>query len=169
MSDTIKIIVESLPKNNPDIIMILSGLLTPLIAVITAYIAWQQHKVNKNRLKNELYDRRAEVYAELDLFLTDFIRQGYTTFERSHKFYFQIARSRFLFKKDIQDYLQKIYKKSLECYNLQLKMYPERGQPGLPVGSERSKVANDQCEIIKWVSNQKINSIEIFKKYFELK
>lgn len=169
MEEALRVIIEKVPQTAPDLITILSGLLTPVIAILATYIAWKQHHIDKYRLKNELYDRRAEVYTALDLFLIDFIREGHTTFERTHQFYNQISKSKFLFDKDIQNYLMKIYRKAIKCYELQIKMYPENGSQGLPVGEERSKVAQEQCDIIKWISKQSNDSIEVFREYFEFK
>jgi len=47
------------------VITILQGLLTPLIAIITTYIAWQQWKGNQLKLKMERYERRLRVYQEV--------------------------------------------------------------------------------------------------------
>lgn len=41
------------------------GLLTPVIAIVAVYVAWQQWKLNKRRMKLELYERRKAVYEEL--------------------------------------------------------------------------------------------------------
>lgn len=40
------------------------GLLTPLIAGIIGYVAWQQWKLNERKLKLELYDSRKRAYED---------------------------------------------------------------------------------------------------------
>jgi len=46
-------------------VSVLSALLTPLIAIITTYIAYQQWQGNKLKLKMERYERRLRVYQEM--------------------------------------------------------------------------------------------------------
>jgi len=50
------LVIETLLVETP------SALLTPLIALIAIYIAFQQHGINKLRLRHELYERRIAVY-----------------------------------------------------------------------------------------------------------
>jgi len=47
------------------LIGIFKGLLTPLIAIMASYIAWQQWQTNKQKLKLEKYDRRLRVYEQV--------------------------------------------------------------------------------------------------------
>lgn len=48
-----------------DWVDILQALLTPTVAIFGSYIAYQQWRINKVRLKHELYDRRIAVYTGL--------------------------------------------------------------------------------------------------------
>lgn len=45
-----------------DLVQIFASLLTPIIAMTVAYIAWQQYKTNARRLRMEIFDRRFELY-----------------------------------------------------------------------------------------------------------
>ena len=45
-----------------DILKIAGGLLTPVIALIATYIAWQQWKTTRHKLRFDLYSRRFAVY-----------------------------------------------------------------------------------------------------------
>ena len=49
-------------------------MLTPLIAAIALYIAWQQKKINKQKLDLDKYDRRQKVYDEVTHFIRTVIR-----------------------------------------------------------------------------------------------
>ena len=46
-------------------VQILQALLTPLIAIIATYIAYQQWNANKLKLKWEMDERRLRVYQEV--------------------------------------------------------------------------------------------------------
>ena len=48
-----------------EMIEISTALLTPIIAIIATYIAYQQWKTNQLKLNLERYDRRLEVYEEV--------------------------------------------------------------------------------------------------------
>jgi hypothetical protein len=39
-------------------VQILQGLLTPVVAIVAVYIAWQQWKANERKFKFEQYERR---------------------------------------------------------------------------------------------------------------
>ena len=56
---------------NPDKdwVDILTALMTPTVAIIGSLIAYQQWRINKLRLRHELYDRRMGVYRKLMDFL----------------------------------------------------------------------------------------------------
>lgn len=47
------------------LIEIFEALLTPVIAMVATYIAWQQWKTNQQKLNLERYDRRLRVYEEV--------------------------------------------------------------------------------------------------------
>lgn len=44
------------------VISVSKGLLTSLVAVIATYIAWQQYKANRYKLKRDLYQQRFRVF-----------------------------------------------------------------------------------------------------------
>ena len=47
------------------IVEISKALLTPVIAVVATYIAYQQWQTNRQKLNLERYDRRLHVYEEV--------------------------------------------------------------------------------------------------------
>ena len=57
--------------NPRTVVDVLSALLTPTIAVIATYVAYQQWRVNKTRLDLDLYDRRLAIYKAVDAFFGD--------------------------------------------------------------------------------------------------
>jgi hypothetical protein len=58
------------------IIPTLQGLLTPLIALLALYIAWQQLQTNRQKFKLDKYDSRFRVYDEVGKLLTLVIRNA---------------------------------------------------------------------------------------------
>jgi hypothetical protein len=55
---------------------VLSALLTPDIAGITVWIAYQQMKTTRMRLNFEQYERRLEIYKALDAFYGEIATHG---------------------------------------------------------------------------------------------
>lgn len=49
---------------------ILQGLLTPMIAIITTYIAVQQYRASMLKMRIDRYDRRLKIYQETHKFIT---------------------------------------------------------------------------------------------------
>jgi hypothetical protein len=56
-----------------DWIDVLSALLTPTIAILGIYIAYQQWRTNKNRLKLELFDKRYEIFTNIKKFIANIL------------------------------------------------------------------------------------------------
>jgi hypothetical protein len=80
--------------------------ITPLIiGAGVIYIARQQHKTNKDRLKMELFDRRYKIYEALaELLTTDTI-----TTDDLRKYRINVvAPAQFVFKRDVQDALAEV-------------------------------------------------------------
>lgn len=98
---------------------ILSALLTPLIAIITTYIAVQQYRTGRAKFRHELYDRRMAVYKAASKYLTlvavnydDGTGEGEKANEEKKAFReFDIANaeSAFLFDDKVVRYLNDIY------------------------------------------------------------
>jgi len=57
-------------------IYVFNALLTPVIAGVVAYIAYQQHKTNRDRLRLDLYDRRLKVFEGLMVLLSIIFQKG---------------------------------------------------------------------------------------------
>ena len=70
------------------VLVLLSGAPTPLIAIITAYIAYQQYRVNKLNLKHVLYEKRLAVLRMIFNFYENVIREGTVNYPTCHRFYY---------------------------------------------------------------------------------
>jgi hypothetical protein len=86
--------------------------------------------------------------------LSEILRNGKTSYERALQFYSEASEAAFLFDESVQNRIDEIYKKSIEMISGYEKMYPSDGSPGLPVGTERSKVAEQNSELLGWHTDQ---------------
>src|SRR5437879_4905063 len=94
----------------------LQGFMTPLIASLAVYIAWQQWKANERKLVLDRYDRRLRMYQEdiaiLSLMLQDFKPQN----QDLTKFRQKTAEADFLFGPDIPLYIAEVYSRGLTLW-----------------------------------------------------
>ena len=140
-----------------------------MIAILGVYIAYQQYRINKQRLRHETYKRRLAVYKCAQRYLSEIFRDGKTTFDRALQFNSEASESAFLFDKSVQNKIDKIFKKSLDMAATREEMYPSDGSSGLPVGDERSKVARKHSELLRWHTEQLKETRPSFAKKLGLK
>ena len=157
--------------NHPSVtiaLQILQGLLTPVIAGIAVYIAWQQFKVNKRKLEFDQYERRLRVYQEVRSILTLVLRDFKPEFSDLQKFRAATAEADFLFKPEISTYLDEIVSRGWKLRSAHAE-FRDLTQPPLP-GYDHQKVVNAIQEQEKWFTEQ----LEVgaakqkFKKYLDV-
>jgi len=59
-----------------EILDLLSGALTPLVAVIVAYIAYQQYRIQRLQFRHDSYERRLTVFKAVRSFAAGIVREG---------------------------------------------------------------------------------------------
>lgn len=144
-----------------DAISVISGALTPIIALITVYIAFQQYVTARRKLRMDLYEKRYRVFEGLKRFLAEIVRDGRVTDTNQRQFLIDTKESLFLFDKGVNDYLKLIYEKSCEKWLCD----QELDDIKLPVGEKRSEYAKKDHDLTLWLSEQMEISNEKFKKY----
>jgi len=92
------------------------ALLTPLIAVITTYIAWQQWKTSKQKLNLDRYDRRLRVYEEVRKILSIIFRDAKVSTDDLLKFRTSVSEADFLFGAEVPAYIDEIYRRGLNLW-----------------------------------------------------
>lgn len=160
--EILHIVVESLPETAPLWVDVLSALLMPTIALGAAYVAYQQHKVNKQRLMHETYDKRLKVYKTVQKHLTIIIRARDTTFAECLEFYSEASEAAFLFDKSVINRIDKMYNKSVQMVALRERLYPDDGSQGLPGGEERNEVSQQITDLYEW----HVHQLEASKVFF---
>ncbi len=151
------------------IIEALSAGLTPVIAIVMTYIAYQQWRTNRSRLNYERYDRRLAVFKAVKAFYGEIGDAGTAKYGMVMRFYAATAEAEFLFGDDIRKHIEELYKKGMNLASLHEKMYPSSGEPGLPVGPERSKVAEEHSKLILWFLQDAVaETRKMFRKYLRV-
>lgn len=138
---------------------ILQALLTPTIAGVVAYVAYQQWKTNTDKLKLDLYDRRLRVCQSTMGFLAGILQRAAVDHEDVVKFIRETAEGYFLFDKEIFDYLCTLQENAGGLRET------SESLTGLPVGEERNKMVEKERRLIDWFVEQVGVAPEKFKKY----
>jgi hypothetical protein len=157
-----------------------TAIVTGVLAAITAYYAWQNKRMadqlgeqreemrkqlTEMRLQRQLglYEPRANVLRAVKRALGDVATDGHVPAGTMPNLIQARSEKEFLFKKDMCDYLDSIYMKCLKAFTL-------HGQlEGVPVGPERTRLVNDEAELIGWILEQPTELGQRFKPYLQLR
>lgn len=136
--------IEQLPASR-DWIDILQALSTPAIAIAGVLIAIGQWKINKTRLRHELFEKRYTIYKVASNYLSSIVRHGEPLPEEQNKFIQGIQGANFIFDDDVRAILDDIWDKSmdLECLQFELKH--------APFNNERAEKCHEKAELKKWL------------------
>jgi uncharacterized membrane protein YccC len=132
-------------------VSVLSALLTPVVAIIATYIAWQQWKGNQLKLKMERYERRLRVYQEVVTMLRT-CSDGKPEWAALIAFGASTAEADFLFGPEVRQYIDEIIKRAaaLKAANAE---YRDFTQPA-PSEYDHNKVVKEIMDQIKWFTEQ---------------
>ena len=71
---------------------IFSGFLTPVIAILAVYIAWQQYRINRYKARFDLFDRRYNIFDTLMNLLGHIAQRSDIADEKLNEFLISIKR-----------------------------------------------------------------------------
>jgi hypothetical protein len=111
--------MSSLVTDWEKVVPILSAMLTPAIALLAAYIAWQQHKTNRNQFRLGLFERRSKLFDSAGKLIGTVLGQGHIDAEDLREFLRGTKESEFLFGADIKAYLHDLYNKASDVHALE--------------------------------------------------
>lgn len=138
-----------------------------LIAAIVAYVAWQNykinkvsHKVQKDKLRLDLFDKRLRVFETCQNLFEFVVREGVMNYEVLNKFSLDSSNAEFLFGKEIDFYIKDIKEKSLKLMQIKRRLSLDE-----LTSRQRSEYANELEKLELWFSDQFKNSREFFRKY----
>jgi len=170
MIEPIHVVIESTPAISISLSDLLSSLLTPLIAIIAIYIAYSQYINDEKRLKFEQYEKRLNVYKSFQTFI-DKVRQEGSSIDivSIHKFHEEIVIAKYLFDTKCQKYLEEIFDKAIEMWDLNRKLLIRNENDELTIsGGSRTKMCEEISIVEKYLAKQIGESIPLFKKYFQI-
>jgi len=146
-----------------DLVKLFSALLTPAIAIVTKFIAIQQYRISKFKIRHELFERRLSVYKAVMEYLSAVSRQNPPADESATKMFRETADGRFLFKDEVTEYLEQLYKKGIDLSTLNMEL-----QDHSLIGDERTQKVKQRADLKIWLAKQYTVTYETFKKYLAL-
>lgn len=144
---------------------IIQTLLILLIAVATSYMAYQLYRASSSRQKSELNIKRLKIYRAIVHLLSVISRDGDISRDELLAFRSKTHESGFLFGKDIAEYVEEIYSRSLKLRssNALLK------EQNLPIGEERDKVTVENSRQMIWLADQPTQLKQKFERYLTIR
>ncbi len=135
-------------------------------------LAWPDYPAVKNKskapkrpsLSSEAYDRKIQVYRIVREFLSTIFAYASVNIEQLQQFARDTDEAIFLFDRELADYLREIYKKAVLLHYTHERLVDQR----LPVGEERSKLAEEDRKLLTWFSEQYEIAREQFYKHIAL-
>lgn len=147
------------------IIQTLSALLTPLIAISTAYVAYQQWKLARRKWRLDLYDKRFETYRVVTAFISLICRQGKWTDDEWWEFIRAANRNEFLFGAEVRGLIEQLRVKALRKTELEATIQTMLNEPN-PDG--RKRLAEEARETADWFGKQFDVAKALFGEYLSI-
>jgi len=129
--------------------------MTPLIATIAVSIAWQQYVVNRRQHRLALFEKRMAIFNSTMQMIASVGQDADADLNKCFGFIRETRDHEFLFKKEVGEYVNKIYKKAIE-----LRTY---------VRVNPASNAAKQTEIMTWFLAQASEARVIFMPYLDFR
>jgi hypothetical protein len=136
---------------------------TLAIGFMVAVIGFLQWHLAMEKFKLDLFDRRFVVFKGIQKFLSTVMRNPRISWDDPIVLLRETQDAVFLFNQDIVDYIDSLYKKSLDMKELQMKYDP------LPVGPERSALCKQESELVKELMHELPRLKDVFAPYLRFK
>lgn len=143
------------------IVELSKALLTPLIAIIAAYVAWQQMTTNRRKLKLDLFDRRYAVFESIGQFIGSILTSGRVGEGKGFQFLVDTKATKLLFGEDIAKFVSEVHQKSVHLHGLDAELDGS-------TGGTRTTNIKAQREIKDWYSKAFEGLEKRFSDYLRL-
>jgi hypothetical protein len=128
---------------------------TALIPFAILYIAYQQYKTNKMKLKNDLFDKRYAAFESVNNYITTIAKGNSVDLNQREEFLSKTRGVEFLFDDEMKKYITEVWDKATE-----FKAWAE--------DEKTSTRSGENIEHAKWFSKQRTEINLKFKKYMYL-
>jgi hypothetical protein len=147
---------------------ILAAALTPLLAIVAAYIAYQQYRTARHKLRLELYDRRFKVYSAVTACLRGIASAKNLPPEELNELitslHAQAAEAAFLFGPEVRQFIGEI---SVKAARLSV-VRPLSTAP-MARESESMRASDEIGDILDWIVQRIQTAESVFVPYLSFK
>ena len=147
-------------------LQVLQGLLTPTIAVVATYVAWQQWKGNETKLRLDRYEHRLAIYREVMTLISSIVREAKCSIPELLTFRSKTFEAEFLFGADIPQYIEEVFQRGLKLHTANAQ-YRESSQP-TPPDYDHMKVVEASETQLDWFIAQPALATAMFKRYLSV-
>jgi len=144
------------------IINTLSALLVPAVAIITVCILVLQYRLECQRWRLDLYDKRYPLYTATMEYLSSILHLGTTDSDHLIAFRRAYLERELLFGNEIRDFMRDLYIKGE-----QLRMVDDRLK-GPPPTTDVGRILEERKGLAMWFEGQFEVAKELFKVYIHI-
>jgi hypothetical protein len=144
-------------------LQLMQGLLTPVIALVTAYIAYQQWLTNKDKVKLDKFDRRFAIYDAARELRRAIRQHAQATEDEIFNFRMKTRDAVFLLDDDLRRYLEDLGDKAWQILMMEGEIEHEHDK------HKREKLIDDQRALKDWIADQADPLRDKFRKYLSLR
>jgi hypothetical protein len=130
-----------------------------LLAAVVAAILYFQWRTAHQRAVLDLFDRRLDVFADLETAVGEVFRSAQVSAD-TFKFVSARRRARFLFGKDVNDYLEKLHKDFAWRFT-----YTD---DTIDADGERERRLEEKTAVLLRIANFSNDAIDIFAPYMRM-
>lgn len=123
-------------------------LVTILVAVFVAYVSYRQYRIDREKFKLDLFEKRFTVFSAARKLLSIVLRGAKADLKDLFEYRAAVAEATFLFDEDITDYLDEIDKQFLRLHTTEAKL------KGDLVAEERNKLIDENDKTLGWLIDQ---------------
>jgi hypothetical protein len=147
-------------------IEVFQALLTPMIGITTAYIAWQQYRLAHDRERHERYDRRLKIFSKAMEFVSDACRTGNVSTEQLHSLLRETSEAKFLVASEAEEFIEKLYKNGVELQALNSQLDSSKSPQSQDL---RAHLGEKLKELIQWFGGQFDEGRRVFERDLSLR
>ncbi|MCI0351103.1 MAG: hypothetical protein L0Z53_16885, partial [Acidobacteriales bacterium] len=146
------------------VVAVFSALLTPAIAIVAVYIAYQQAATNRRQHRLALFDRRMNVLNSTMKLIASIMQDAHAELDQLFQFIRDTRDHEFLFGPEVGEHINQIYRKGVE-----LRAKNEVLKAGMRAGEERQAAIERETELLDWFAEQMAVTRKTFLKYLDFR
>jgi hypothetical protein len=132
------------------------------ITIIVAWTGYQQHRLAKEKLKLDLFEKRFSVYKGVQIFLSQIMQEGKLNLDSLSELHKATQEAEFLFEVEIPKYIDSIRSKALKMRAIQSK-YENMST----TGDERNRLIDKEHIIFTELTNEFHELSKVFMPYLK--